>query len=328
MIWEYISESGTGPSPKFTYYHVWKSYDIIQQNGPIGRKTLSNALDIGEGSVRTILDKMLSLGDIRNTKKGSIITDRGRSRFENMGIEYKYIDSKICEALTIAGENFAVHARMMANFVETGIDQCSEAIKAGAEGATTLVFRKGTLQFPQDSEYPRKEYRVNLSKLFDLRENDVLIISSGSTRENALKGGISAALFLNEEASRCGKGGWGCINKKTNSAGLRCAALTVHEMVGRLPVTMRSKDCLGVRCEGGYIVDTNYSGPVLEEVLEKNTIIRKVSSSGPYKGVPIVAVPIIENGKAIAAIAAVDISRGAMFEMLHKTWGRTPTFNY
>ncbi len=247
---------------------------------------------------------------------------------EEIGIEYKYIDSEICKALTIAEENCAVHVRMMANFVETGLDQCNEAIRAGAEGASTLVFKKGSLQFPQDAEYPRKEYRDNLRKLFDLRENDVLIISSGNTRENALKGGISAALFLNEEASRCGKGGWGCINRKTNSAGLRCAALTVHEMMGRLPVTMRSKDCLGVRCEGGYIVDTNYTGPVLEEVLEKNTVIRKVASSGPYKGVPIVAVPVMENGKAIAALAAVDISRGAMFEMLNQTWGRASTYKH
>ncbi len=39
------------------------------------------------------------------------------------------------------------------------------------------------------------------------------------------------------------------------------------------------------------------------------------------------AVTILENGKAIAVIAAVDISKGAMFEMLNKTWGRTSTYN-
>jgi predicted transcriptional regulator len=306
---------------------VWKVYDIIAKKGPIGRKALSSDLDIGEGSVRTILDKMLVLGDIRHTKKGSIITDRGRTRFEGLGIEYKYIDKDVCNGLTISDENCAVHIRLMANFVDTGQEQCREAQRSGADGATTLVVRNGILQFPDDALYPHEDERAKLANFFDLRDNDVLIVSSADTREEALRGGISAALFLNEEASKCGKSGWGCLTKTTDSSGLRCAALTVHELMGRLPVTMRSKDCRGVRCENGYIIDTNYTGPVLEEVLEKNCTLRKVSSSGPYKGVPIVAVPILENGKAIAVVAAVDITRGAMFEMLNKTWGRTSTFS-
>ncbi len=106
---------------------------------------------------------------------------------------------------------------------------------------------KGRLQFPTVPKYPREEYRERRGKLFDFWENDVLIISSGDSRENALKGGISAALYLNEEASKCGKAGWGCLTKKTDSAGLGCATPSVHEIIGRLPVTMRNKDCLGVR---------------------------------------------------------------------------------
>ncbi len=49
-----------------------------------------------------------------------------------------------------------------------------------------------------------------------------------------------------------------------------------HELLGRLPVTMRSKNHLGVRCEDGEVLDTHFTGPMLEESMKKGAIIRRI----------------------------------------------------
>lgn len=86
-----------------------------------------------------------------------------------------------------------------------------------------------------------------------------------------------------------------------------CSA--IHEMIGRLPVTARSKNRPGIRIEDNQVVDSAYSGPILEEVLEVN-LLRKVRPlSGPYKGVPVIVAPVRgSDGSVIAAIGLVDIT--------------------
>jgi hypothetical protein len=108
------------------------------------------------------------------------------------------------------------------------------------------------------------------------------------------------------------------ISQDTEAEDLKAIALAIHELVGRLPLTMRSKNQYGVRCEDGEVIDGNYTGPVLEESLRKNQIIRKISPTGPYRGVPIVAVPILRKKEALAVIGVVDISKGAVFEILNR----------
>jgi len=87
-------------------------------------------------------------------------------------------------------------------------------------------------------------------------------------------------------------------------------ALAVHEIVNRYPVTMRSRNRKGVRIEDGKVVDNDYTGPVLEEVLRTNRVIRTVPESGAYRGTPVVVAPIRnEKGEAVAAIGVVDLGK-------------------
>lgn len=84
-------------------------------------------------------------------------------------------------------------------------------------------------------------------------------------------------------------------------------ARMVHELVS-LPVTMRSKNKKGVRLEKGKVIDMNYTGPILEEVLAKNCVIHTIPDRGAYKGVPVVVAPIQgKEGKPIAAVGVVDV---------------------
>lgn len=85
--------------------------------------------------------------------------------------------------------------------------------------------------------------------------------------------------------------------------------MALHDLLGRLPVTLRSRQLPGLRIEGGTIVDRSYTGPVLEQVLRENLLVKSTPVSGPYKGVPVVVTPMRDGDhKAIGAIGVVDIT--------------------
>jgi PAS domain S-box-containing protein len=83
--------------------------------------------------------------------------------------------------------------------------------------------------------------------------------------------------------------------------------VAVHSLVG-LPTTIRSSKQKGLRLENGKIIDRNYTGPVLEEVLRTGRTVRGVPKEGTYLGRNVVVSPIFsEDGKVIAAIGIVDL---------------------
>ncbi len=317
MVLKFQSYSGGGPTPKFSLFHVWKAYDIINTQGPVGRKGLSQVLAIGEGSTRTILDKMIREGSVENTRKGASLTDRGRKLFRASGI---FASPVLIKGLTIGDQDCAVLVKGMADRINTGYEQRDEAVRSGAMGATTLVFRNGDLLFPDDPVVPDQADLQPIRALFALEENDAVIIGTAQSYEAAEKGAVTAALALGDTSKPCWReGSTSLISADTEADDLKCLALAVHELVGRMPVTMRSKNQYGVRCEDGEVIDVNYTGPVLEEALRRNSIVRRTAPSGLYRGIPVVVVPIIRRKEAVAVFGVVDITKGGMFELISKS---------
>ncbi len=98
-----------------------------------------------------------------------------------------------------------------------------------------------------------------------------------------------------------------CLSADSSSADVLPFAKMVHELVS-LPVVMRSKNKKGVRLERGKVIDMDYTGPVLEEVLIKNCVIHIIPESGAYKGIPVVVAPMQDvEGNTIAAVGIVDV---------------------
>lgn len=96
------------------------------------------------------------------------------------------------------------------------------------------------------------------------------------------------------------------ISEDARSADLAALALAFSEIV-QLPVTMRSAKFPGVRVEKGKILDDQYSGPVLEEVLATGRSIRTTPKEGAYRGIPVSVAPIMVEGRAVAAVGIVDV---------------------
>lgn len=96
------------------------------------------------------------------------------------------------------------------------------------------------------------------------------------------------------------------ISEDAGSEDLAVLALAINEII-RLPVTLRSSSAPGVRVEKGRVLDSGYSGPILEEVIRSGRPVRTVPKTGAYKGIPVSVAPIIVDGKTIAAVGVVDV---------------------
>ncbi len=97
------------------------------------------------------------------------------------------------------------------------------------------------------------------------------------------------------------------ISDDSSSEEILPFAKMVHELLS-LPVTMRSKNKKGVRLENGKVIDMDYTGPILEAALAKNSVIHTIPEKGAYKGIPVVVTLLQDlEGKPIAAIGVVDV---------------------
>ena len=82
---------------------------------------------------------------------------------------------------------------------------------------------------------------------------------------------------------------------------------------------MRTKNSNGVRIEDGKVIDNNYTGPILEKVLKDGKIYNETPTEGSYKGIPILAVPLIDKDEITAAIGVIDTTQGIYSDIMQMT---------
>lgn len=292
-----------GPIPKFNDYHVWKAVECLDDSVPVGRKRLAQLLGIGEGSTRTILSILQDHGLITIGKSGILLTDRGKD-FKQLyhmdGSELEISD------ITIGDRDYAVRVPKRAKDIRYGSEERDAAIKSGATGATTLVVSGGKLIFP-GSDYPvEPDVAKKVVERFDLKNDDVVIIGTGPSVEIAEIGAVTAGLTI--------MGGLhfdsdikNIFTPRNTSNELVSLAFAIHDLVGGLPVCAKSRDNLGIRIENGAVIDNAYNGPVLDEVMEAGVTIRRISPSGPYKGIRVIVTPIEMENRVVAVVGVVDI---------------------
>ena len=292
-----------GPIPKFNDYHMWKTFESLDEKIPVGRKKLSSMLGIGEGSTRTILSIIQDQGLVTIGKSGIVLTAKGVEFKKSIHMD---VANVAISDLTIGDKDCAIRVSKMARNIRYGCEERDAAIRSGATGATTLVYSNGKLIFP-GSDYPvDSDVESKIRSVFNLKNDDVVIIGTGSTQESAETGAVIAGLTI--------MGGLqfdhelkDIISPRSSANEIVALAFAIHDLVGGLPVCAKSRDNLGIRIENGAVIDNAYTGPVLEEVLSAGTTIRKIATSGPYKGIRVIVTPIELDNRTIAVIGVVDI---------------------
>ena len=199
MIERVASKIAPGRAPSFNEAQVVKALEIIGAYETVGRIRLSKELGLGEGATRTLLKHLKKEGLIESSRHGITLSEYGKKLFANLRSKISEGKEVPNSSLTIGPFNVAVLVRDAAHGVKRGIEQRDTAIKAGALGATTLIFYRNKLTMPSSEEDVFKGipsiHDMLVSKLGP-KENDIIIVGSGENKISAEIGAKMAALKL------------------------------------------------------------------------------------------------------------------------------------
>ena len=185
-----------GRTPAFLEAHVLKSLEIIGA-GSIGRGQLAKELKLGEGTIRTLVGRMKSLGLLSTSRGGMTLTESGREILS--GFHELLKSTEVTETtMTVDSRNHAVLVYGAAGTVRKGIEQRDAALMAGARGATTLVREEGRLIMPGMEDPLDPTVIEYIEYTLKPADGDVVIIGSSDDPFFAEIGAKTAALKLLE----------------------------------------------------------------------------------------------------------------------------------
>lgn len=192
------SSTGAGPPPKFDEYHVIKLLMVLLREGSIGRIRLSKILMLGEGSTRTLLSKMKSMGLIEESRRGCFLTPSGREIADALTSKIPCITGVPVEGFGIRGMGVGVLVKGAPSRVDV-VKLRDEAVKRGAKALITMLLVKGKLAMPtveEDAMARWPEISHHILDTIKPREGDAIVIGVADEYSMAEKGALMAAWSL------------------------------------------------------------------------------------------------------------------------------------
>ena len=165
----------------FNSAHVFKTLQLMDREGYVSRLLLIKELRLGEGSIKTLIKHLKMEKLIITTSKGTTMSERGRKIFEQMS-QFICGETQIpMSSISVSKFNYAVLLRYVKFAIKQGVEQRDAAIKLGAKGATTLVYKDGKFLIP-GSRYNALKDEKKIDKLLKDKlkpvNDDIIIIGS------------------------------------------------------------------------------------------------------------------------------------------------------
>ena len=168
----------------FDIAHVFKAAQLMEINDHISRDLLCQELNLGEGSIKTLIKHLKMQGLIETSKIGTKMSIKGNKIFSHIlsCIPRECVLPKCSVAL--GRYNCAVLLKQLSFAVKSGIEQRDIAIKMGALGATTLFYMNEKFIIP-GTRYDALKKDTNIRQLLidklKPEYRDVIIIGSDDT---------------------------------------------------------------------------------------------------------------------------------------------------
>jgi Domain of unknown function (DUF4443) len=183
----------------FQAVHILVAMQNMQRNGKRSRERLSRDLALGEGAIKTIVKHMKMHDLIVTTNGGTRLTHKGQELYSELHASMS-AESKLPRcSISLGKYNYAIALRQVGYLVKSGIEQRDAAIRMGAIGATTLVYRDGKFMMPSvslDSLKGEKKIRQILMEKLQPADGDAVIIGTAEKDEKTAElGAKNAALF-------------------------------------------------------------------------------------------------------------------------------------
>jgi len=191
-----------GPGHLFQLAHIVLALKLIEERGPIGRHELGRVLDLGGGSVRTLVNRLKNADLITvEGKKGHIVSDAGKQilqEFRKNIIRFEVLEP--AEKLTHKKFNVGCQARAVSSKIGSGIGIRDAALSVGAKSITSLIFSGTDFDIPTlGKDYLAREqpdFSRYLLSQFEFQKDDVLIVCGADKAIEAELGAMTAVLSL------------------------------------------------------------------------------------------------------------------------------------
>lgn len=188
-----------GPRAVFTQVHVLKALLAIGRFGRVGRGKLGTLTGLGQGEVRTLIKRLKDNQLIVIEAEGCRLSAKGEREYANISSLLRWSGPVRAKTLGLGEHCWAVLFGGAAKSVRYGIEQRDAAIKAGADGAFTSVFRSGRFTIPGEGTDCEKdgpsEPWITVRKVGP-HEGDVVVVTGSGSEGDSENGALAAVLTL------------------------------------------------------------------------------------------------------------------------------------
>ena len=177
-----------GNLPNFTKIDILRC--LLKIEKPVSRSELSKTLDLGEGTIRAVLDILKKNNLLESNKQGHYLNKKGNKIIKKIreNIDTKEIKIDIFPKK----KKIALHIKNPKKISKAYVLR-DEAVKNGADGALILKY-DGKLRLC-DSDY--KQTFNEIEDKFDLKKNDLIIATYADSYKLAEHGALAVAINLN-----------------------------------------------------------------------------------------------------------------------------------
>jgi hypothetical protein len=183
----------------FEMVHVLVTLQLIQERGHVSRHTLCKKLDLGEGTVKTLVKHLKIYDLIETDKTGTRISTKGSKLLSELLLSIPAEMSISTCSVALGKFNYAILIKQMSYVIRSGIEQRDAAIKMNALGATTLVFKDDKFMIPNtnfNALHREQKLHTLLVDSLNPEEGDVLIIGSDNISERAAEFAAKSAALV------------------------------------------------------------------------------------------------------------------------------------
>jgi hypothetical protein len=183
----------------FEIVHVLVTLQLIQERGRVSRHTLCKKLDLGEGTVKTLVKHLKIYDLIETDKTGTRISTKGSKLLSELLLSIPAEMSISTCSVALGKFNYAILIKQMSYVIRSGIEQRDAAIKMNALGATTLVYKDDKFMIPNTNfNALHREQKLHTLLVDSLKpeEGDVLIIGSDNISERAAEFAAKSAALV------------------------------------------------------------------------------------------------------------------------------------
>lgn len=163
----------------------------------ISREELTKRLEVGEGSIRAILNILKDKKLIKSTKKGHFLSNKGEGLLKNI--------NNLIEIKKNINIDFYKNSKNTALLLKNNKDlkfnifQRDIAIKNGADSCLIFKYKNNKLFLPL---FKLKFNFGNIEKNFDLKDNNLVIITSSNNERVAENSALAVSIEINKDFNK------------------------------------------------------------------------------------------------------------------------------